>query len=98
MVSSPAKIILEVPFQRNHIWKEDRASQLIESLIMNVPIPPLYFSEEEDGNWLVLDGLQRLSSIKTFFENEYSLKNLEIVKELEGHKYKDLPPKARNIY
>lgn len=97
MVSSPAKIILEVPFQRNRIWKEDRASQLIESLIMNVPIPPLYFSEEDDGNWLVIDGLQRLSSIKTFFENEFSLKNLEIVKDLEGNKYKDLPPKAKNL-
>jgi len=97
MTSSPPKIILEVPFQRNRIWKKERCSQLIESLIMNVPIPPLYFSEEEDGSWLVLDGLQRLSSIKTFFENEFSLQKLEIIKELERFKYKDMPPKAKNI-
>lgn len=91
------KIILEVPFQRKFIWKEDRTSQLIESIIMNVPIPPIYFAEEEDGNWLVIDGLQRLSSIKRYFENEYGLKKLEIVKELEDLKFKDLPPKPKNM-
>jgi hypothetical protein len=91
------KIVLEVPFQRNYIWKDERASQLIESVIMNVPIPPLYFAEEESNRWLVIDGLQRLNSIKNYFENEFSLKNLEIIKELEGLKYKDLPPKAKDL-
>lgn len=91
------KIILEVPFQRKFVWKDDRASQLIESIIMNVPIPPLYFSEEKDGRWLVVDGLQRLNSIKSYFDNEFSLKKLEIIKELGGCKYKDLPPKAKSL-
>ena len=63
------KIVLEVPFQRKQIWKTDQASSLLESIIMNVPIPPLYFAEEENGNWLVLDGLQRSSSIKNYYEN-----------------------------
>jgi hypothetical protein len=91
------KIILEVPFQRNFIWKVDRSSQLIESVIMNVPIPPLYFAEEEDGRWLVLDGLQRLNTLLKFYQNEYALKGLEIINELEGLKYKDLPPKAKSL-
>lgn len=91
------KIILEVPFQRNFIWKVDRASQLIESVIMNVPIPPLYFAEEESGRWLVIDGLQRLNTINQYFQNEFSLKGLDIIKELEGLKYKDLPPKAKDL-
>jgi hypothetical protein len=91
------KIILEVPFQRNFIWKEDRASQLIESVIMNVPIPPLYFAEEENGKWLVIDGLQRLNSLLHFYQNEYKLKGLEIIKELDDLKYKDLPPKAKSL-
>jgi hypothetical protein len=89
------KIILAVPFQRKFIWKEQRASQLIESVIMNVPIPPLYFAEEDSGRWLVIDGLQRLTSLLGFAQNEYRLSGLEIIKELEGLKYKDLPPKAR---
>lgn len=91
------KIILEVPFQRKQIWKNDKASSLIESIIMNVPIPPLYFAEEENGNWLVLDGLQRLSSIKNFYDNEFSLSKLEVLNELNKQKYKDLPPKSKSL-
>ncbi len=91
------KIILEVPFQRKFVWKNDRASQLVESIIMNVPIPPLYFAEEDNGKWLVVDGLQRLNAIKSFFDNEFSLQRLEIIKELEGCKFKDLPPKSMDL-
>ena len=91
------KIVLEVPFQRKQIWKPDQASSLLESIIMNVPIPPLYFAEEENGNWLVLDGLQRLSSIANYYTNDFALKNLEVLTELNGIKYKDLPPKAKSL-
>ena len=97
MVGASPKIVLEVPFQRKYIWKTDRASQLIESIIMNVPIPPLYFAEEENGGWLVVDGLQRLYSIMHYFQNEFGLKKLEIIKELEGCKFKDLPPKTKDL-
>ena len=90
------KIILEVPFQRNMIWSREKSSLLIESIIMNVPIPPLYFAEEENGDWLVIDGLQRLSSILNFYDNEFSLYKLEVMKELDTYKYKDLPPKSRS--
>ena len=91
------KIVLEVPFQRKHIWKNDKASMLIESIIMNVPIPPLYFAEEEDGKWLVLDGLQRLYSILNFYDNEFALSKVEVLEELQKMKYKDLPPKAKSL-
>lgn len=91
------KIVLEVPFQRKQIWKTDKASALIESIIMNVPIPPLYFAEEENGNWLVLDGLQRLSSIKCFYENDFALSKLGVLKELNKCKYKDLNPKSKSL-
>jgi hypothetical protein len=91
------KIILVVPFQRKYIWKDDRASLLIESIIMNVPIPPLYFSEEPDNNWLVIDGLQRLTAILKFYKNEFALKKLEIVKELEGKRFEELPHKSKRL-
>ena len=91
------KIVLEVPFQRKQIWKPDQASSLLESIIMNVPIPPLYFAEEENGNWLVLDGLQRLSSILNYYDNEFPLSKLEVLTELNKMKYKDLPPKAKSL-
>lgn len=91
------KIVLEVPFQRKHIWKNDKASMLIESIIMNVPIPPLYFAEEDDGKWLVLDGLQRLYSILNYYDNEFALNKVEVLEELQKMKYKDLPPKAKSL-
>lgn len=91
------KIVLEVPFQRKHIWKNDKASMLIESIIMNVPIPPLYFAEEDDGRWLVLDGLQRLYSILNYYDNEFALNKVEVLDELQKMKYKDLPPKAKSL-
>lgn len=97
MKGDNAKVILNVPFQRKFIWDHQRSSRLIESLIMNVPIPPVYFAEEDDKKWLVVDGLQRLSTIKTYFENEYPLKGLEIIKEIESLKFKDLPPKAKSM-
>lgn len=97
MAGNDPKIILAVPFQRNFVWKEDRASQLIESVIMNVPIPPLYFAEEENNKWLVIDGLQRLNALLRFFQNEFPLKGMEIIKELEGLKFKDLPPKSKDL-
>ena len=96
MINS-GKIILEVPFQRQYVWKDDKASQLIESIIMNVPIPPIYLAEEEDGKWLVVDGLQRLNSLKRYFDNEFSLKKMEIISDLKHLKYKDLPPKAKSL-
>lgn len=91
------KIILEVPFQRQQIWTTDKSSALIESVIMNVPIPPLYFAEEENGDWLVVDGLQRLSSIWKYYDNEFALTKLEVLTELNKLKYKDLPPKSRSL-
>ncbi|PVY40882.1 DUF262 domain-containing protein [Pontibacter virosus] len=97
MQNEHPKIILEVPFQRQYVWNDDKASQLIESIIMNVPIPPIYFAEEEDGKWLVIDGLQRLNSLLRFFQNEFGLKNLDILKDLEKNKFKDLPPKAKSL-
>jgi len=94
------RIILEVPFQRKFIWEDDRASSLIESIILNVPIPPIYLAEEEGGKWLVIDGLQRLNSLKRFYNNEFGLKKLEILKEFsepESKFYKSLTPKAKSL-
>jgi hypothetical protein len=92
------RIILEVPFQRRYIWKDERSSRLIESLIMNVPIPPIYLAEEDDGDWLVLDGLQRLNAIHQFINNKYKLTKMEILKELEGSTYESMPPKEKREF
>jgi len=90
-------IILNVEYQRNYIWDNKKASLLIESILINIPIPIIYASEESDNSWNIVDGLQRLTAIKKFYENNFKLQGLEILQELNGLKYEDLTPKATRI-
>lgn len=83
---------LYVPkYQRKFIWKKEMQSKFIESIFMGVPIQPLFaFELEEDGNLELLDGVQRLSSIKSFVDNKLVLGNLEELNALNGFQFKDL--------
>lgn len=90
-------IVLDPDYQRNYVWDDKRASLLVESILLNVPIPVIYVAEDEDGKWDVVDGLQRLNSLRRFFENDFKLKGLEVLEELNKHFYKDLNPKASRI-
>ena len=67
---------------------------LIESIILNVPIPVIYVSQEEDDSWSVIDGLQRLSSLKRFFDGKFKLSGLEILSDLNKSDITTLNPKA----
>lgn len=59
-------IRLSPDFQRNFVWNKKRKSQLIESMVLRIPLPMFYVSENRDGVWEVVDGLQRLSTIRDF--------------------------------
>lgn len=90
-------IILNPEYQREYVWDETRASLLIESILLNVPIPVVYVSEDDDGCWNVVDGLQRLSSISRFMNNEFALRGLEVLPDLNRLRYHKLNPKASRI-
>jgi hypothetical protein len=60
-------IVLEPDFQRQYCWDDRRASRFIESLLLNIPVPPIFLAEQKDGTWVVIDGHQRLASIFRFF-------------------------------
>jgi hypothetical protein len=90
-------IIMEHAFQTDSLWKTEKASKLIESLMMNFPISLFYLKEQEDGKWLVIDGKQRLFAIFNFIQNQYKLTGLEILKEFENKSFKDLPPQAKRL-
>jgi hypothetical protein len=68
---------LSPDFQREFVWDSKRKSRLIESLMLGIPIPAFYLSENEGGKLSVVDGLQRLTVISSFLKNEFSLKYLE---------------------
>ena len=94
-VFSQSNYILTPDYQRRITWDNKKRSKLIESLIINIPIPPIFLYEYDYDKYEVMDGLQRLMAIIDFYKNEYKLSGLEEWKELEGKKYKDLPEKIR---
>lgn len=87
--------ILNPEFQRRHRWDLTRKSRLIESFIMNVPIPPIFLYEKEYSVYEVMDGLQRLTAISQFYKNEFKLQNLVEWKEINGLKYSELPEQIK---
>ena len=86
-------LVLDPDYQRNYVWDNKKASMLVESIILNVPIPVIYVSEEKDSSWSVIDGLQRLNSLKRFFDGKFKLSGLEILHELNKCDIKTLPSK-----
>ncbi|MDD2464577.1 MAG: DUF262 domain-containing protein [Desulfobulbus sp.] len=79
-------------YQRRHRWDTKKRSQLIESLLLNIPIPPLFLFENDYNQYEIMDGRQRLDAIKEFLENMYPLRGLEYWPELDGSQFGDLPP------
>lgn len=87
-------LILDPEFQRAFVWEPERQSRLIESVLMRIPLPVFYLAENSEGKLVVVDGLQRISSLKRFVSDEQKLV-LENP-ELHGKKFSELPPKLRN--
>lgn len=87
------KLILDPEFQRKYKWDKGgwgRSSKFIESCLMRIPLPTCYFAETQDNKQLVIDGVQRLSTIRKFFNDEFALEDLTTFKELEGKKFSQL--------
>ena len=80
-------IDLTPDFQRNLVWNDLRKSRLIESILLRIPLPIFYFAQDDDGKISVVDGLQRLSTIRKFMDNDFRLNNLEYLQEKCGGKY-----------
>ena len=83
-------------FQRKEVWDDGRRSRLIESIILRIPLPMFYVSADVEGRWDVVDGLQRLSTIRNFIlgdENKAKLRleKLEFLGErLNGKTFDDI--------
>lgn len=87
------EINLAPDFQRKGgIWTEDAKSRLIESILIRIPLPAFYVDATDEDHWLVVDGLQRLTTLKRFLvEKDLKLSGLEFLSELEGKTFDDLP-------
>lgn len=83
-------IELSPDFQRNFIWDNTRQSRLIESIFLGLPLPSIYLSQYKDGRLTIVDGLQRIMTIRRFLKNELRLNNLEYITECNGRTVEQL--------
>ena len=86
------QLVLAPDFQRKLVWDRKHQSELIESILMGIPIPLIYLFEDENGVRQIIDGKQRISALKRYVNNEFSLTDLSMLPDLRGKKFSDIPP------
>ena len=91
-----AIIDLSPKYQRRERWDVARQSELIESFLLNIPVPPIYLSEEEYGIYSIIDGKQRITAVYDFLSNSFRLKGLSSFVEINGCRFLDLPKALQN--
>jgi hypothetical protein len=90
------RLVVQPDFQRQFVWDTAKASRLIESALLTIPIPVIYISQEQDNREYVIDGQQRLTSFFSFVDgsfpdgSDFKLTGLKVFRELNGSKYRDL--------
>jgi len=89
-------IDLSPKYQRRARWDMTRQSRLIESFMMNVPVPPIFLNEDEYGQYSVIDGKQRLTAITNFMRGRLTLCGLTVFSDINGRTFDDLPESLRN--
>jgi hypothetical protein len=83
-------------YQRRHRWDDGRKSRLIESFLMNVPVPPVFLYEYDLARFEVMDGRQRLTALMDFYKDSLVLTGLQHWPELNGRRYSTLPSSIRD--
>ena len=80
-------------FQRKAgLWNKKQKSQLIESIFLKIPLPAFYFDASDDDRWQIIDGLQRIGTIKEYVvDQSFALTGMEFLKDLNGCKFDQLP-------
>lgn len=92
-------IVLDPDYQREYKFGRKKESSIIESLLLNIPIPVIYLSKDTEQEKVllnVIDGAHRLKAMYRYRNNEFSLTGLTKLKSIEGKKFNQLPPNVRN--
>lgn len=95
LIEDGSDLNLRPEYQRRLRWTNKQKSLLIESLLLNVPVPPVFLYENDLARYEVMDGQQRLNTIREFLSNQFTLRGLEIISSLNGKTYARLPPKVK---
>jgi hypothetical protein len=94
-LKNPGYMDLRPFYQRRPRWNTQMQSRLIESFLINIPVPPIILYETEYNSYEVMDGQQRITAIRDFYENQFALTGLELWPELNRLKYEQIPVKIR---
>lgn len=89
------RFVLDPDFQRDFVWDQKKQSRLIESILMRIPLPVFYVAEDSEGRLIVVDGRQRVTTLRRFFGGKLKL-DLEDRKDLHGKTFADLEPRLQN--
>ena len=81
---TPPLIKLDPDYQRQVVWTAKQKSELIESILMGIPLPLIYVKEDDKGVYIIVDGRQRLTTLFQFMSHEFALQNLNVLKDLNG--------------
>lgn len=90
-------IDLSPTYQRRFRWDDVRQSRLIESFLMNVPVPQVFLNEDRYGRYSVIDGKQRLWAISEFMLGRLQLCGLEVFNDVNGKTFEDLPSELQTV-
>ena len=90
------RLILDPEWQRNYVWDDKRASRLIESFLMGIPVPVVYLAKTADQKYEVIDGVQRLTSVFRFFDNQLALRGIDALSDYRGLTFSALPQVQQN--
>jgi hypothetical protein len=95
LVEKGEVINLRPEYQRRLRWSTPQKSKLIESLLLNIPVPPVFLYESEAARYEVMDGQQRLNAVREFIDGEFALSSLPVLKPLNGLRYSRCPPRIK---
>lgn len=95
MIDRKEAINLHPEYQRRLRWTTAQKSRLIELLLLNIPIPPVFFYESDAARYEVMDGQQRLNTIREFFSGSFALVGLKVLSPLNGIRYPKAPPRVK---
>ncbi|NES78812.1 MULTISPECIES: DUF262 domain-containing protein [Okeania] len=89
-LKKPGYMDLRPFYQRRSRWDKQKQSRLIESFLINIPVPPIILYEQSYNSYEVIDGQQRITAIRDFYDNQLKLTGLEFWSELNGLTYQEL--------
>lgn len=87
---TPPLIKLDPDFQRHAVWSSKQQSELIESILMGIPLPLIYVKEDDKGVYIIVDGRQRLTTLFQFLNHEFSLEKLNVLRDLNGSYFSEI--------